>query len=64
MLVQEGADAKTYGMFCVAVVQSVFIFGLDTWVLMPRILKALENLRNRAARRISGRVPRQKNNGS
>ena len=43
ILVQEGADAKTSGMFHVAVVQQILLYGSESWVLTPRILEALES---------------------
>ena len=49
-------NAKTYGIFYVVVVQSIFIFRLETWVVRTCILKALEMLHNHVVRWISSRV--------
>ena len=63
MLVQEGSDTKTSGIFNVAVTKSVLLFGSYTWVVETRILKGLESLHNRAAHWISGRATQRKSNG-
>ena len=40
------------------VVQAVLLFGAETWVITPRIEKALESFMHRAARRITGNETR------
>ena len=35
ILGREGADRRTLGRFYVAVVQTVLLFGSETWVLTP-----------------------------
>ena len=62
ILVREGADAKTSGMFHVAVVQQILLYGSESWVLTPRIIKALESFHHRVARRITGSMPRRLQN--
>ena len=62
MLVWEGDDAKTSGIFYVVLVQYVFLFGLETWVVTCCILKAVENLQNLAVCWISGRMTRRQRN--
>ena len=42
-----------------AVVQQVLLFGTETWVVMPRMEQALSSFMHGAARRITGRQPRQ-----
>ena len=37
-----------------AVVQSVLLFGSETWVLNPRLEKSLEGFHHRASLRMSG----------
>ena len=37
----EGADKRVLGNFFKAVVQVVLLFGVETWVLTPRIERAL-----------------------
>ena len=48
-------------MFYVDVVHYFLIFGSESWVVTPCILRALGSLHNRVARRISGRMPRCQN---
>ena len=42
-----------------AVVQQVLIFGVETWVVTPRMERALNSFMHGAARRITGRQPRR-----
>ena len=42
-----------------AVVQQMLLFGAETWVLTPRIERALDSFMNVDARRITGRQPRR-----
>jgi len=58
VLAREGADARISAMFYKAVVQSVLLYGSETWVVTPAVLKVLEGFHHRAARRLSGRQPR------
>ena len=41
ILGKEESDRRTAGRFYVAVVQLVLLFGSKTWVLTPRLEKAL-----------------------
>ena len=41
ILGQEVADASTSGTFLKAFVQGVLLFGLDTWLVTPRIIRKL-----------------------
>ena len=52
ILGREGADTRKSGSFYVAVVQSILIFGADTWVEMPRIKCLLGGFHHRVERRI------------
>ena len=54
---REGADAKVSGNFFKAVMQAVLLFRAETWVLTPRIERALESFQHGAVRRITGRQP-------
>ena len=58
VLTREGASPRISGMFYKAVVQSVLLYGSETWNLDSTMLKALEGFHHRAARRLSGRRPR------
>ena len=59
ILSREGAEKRVLGNFFRAVVQQVLLFGAETWVLTPRIERALESFMHRATRRITGRPPRK-----
>ena len=41
-----GADTKVSGIFDNAVAQSLFFFGVETWVLTPRMEQDLESFQN------------------
>ena len=51
------------GFFLKSVVQSVLLFGLETWVATPRMGMALGMFQDQVARRITGRLLRQKPDG-
>ena len=55
ILSREGADTKVSGHFYKAVSQAVLLFGADTWVLTPRMERALDIFQHRIARRITRR---------
>ena len=44
-------------MFYKATVQSVLLFGSETWVLTPSTLERLEGFHVKAARRMTGKMP-------
>jgi len=44
-------------MFYKVVVQSVLLYGCETWVITPAVLRVLEGFHNRVARRLSGKRP-------
>ena len=46
MLGRDGADAWVLGVFNTAVVQVVFLYRLESWVISPRIGKALGSIHN------------------
>ena len=52
---REGADKRILGKVFKAVVQHVLLFGAETWVLTPRIERALDLFMHGATRRITGR---------
>ena len=64
VLGREGADPKVSRTFYTVVAQAVLLFGAETWVLTPSMEKALESFQSRVARRITGRQPRRKKDGS
>ena len=57
------ADKRMSGNFFKAVVQQVLLFVAETWVLTPRIERALESFMHGAARRITGNQPRRGGGG-
>ena len=59
ILSREGADRRVSGNFFRAVVQQVLLFGAETWVVTPRIERALKSFMHGDARRITGRQPRR-----
>ena len=63
ILSREGADKKVSGNFFKAVVQAVLLFGAETWVLNPKIERALERFMHGAARRITGKQQRRGGDG-
>ncbi len=52
------------GMFYKATVQSVLLYGSETWSLSPLSMKRLEGFHIRAAWQMSGKRPEQKEDGS
>ena len=58
VLAREGAKPRVSGMFYKAVVQSVLLFGSETWNLNSTMLKTLQGFHHRIARRLSRRMPR------
>ena len=63
ILCQEGADARVLGKIFKAVVQEVLLFRAETWVLTPRMERALESFQNGTARQITGRQPWRRGDG-
>ena len=53
VLESEGADPRVCGMFYKAVVQSVLLYGCETWVVTPAILRMLSGFQIRAAWRMA-----------
>ena len=53
VLTRENASPRVMGYFYKAVVQSVLLYGSETWVLSTRMLQLLESFHYRCARYIS-----------
>jgi hypothetical protein len=51
------ASPKVCGVFYIAIVQAVLLFGSETWKLSPLHLKSLEGFHIRAARHMAGKMP-------
>jgi len=58
VLRRENCRPKVAAMFYKATVQAVLLFGSETWVLTPPMLKALEGFHHRVARQLTGKVGR------
>ena len=56
---RERANKRVSGNFFKAVVQQVLLFGVDTWVVTPRMEWALNSFMHGSAIRITGRQPRR-----
>ena len=59
ILGREGAEKRVSGMFFKAMVHQGLLLEADTWVLNPRIDRALESFMHEVARRFTGRQPRR-----
>jgi len=55
VLAREGADPGVSAMFYKAVVQSVLLYGCETWVVTPAVLRVLSGFHHRVARRLTGK---------
>ena len=64
VLRREGAYPKVSGSFYKAVAHAVLLFGLETWVLTPRMKRALDSFQHRVAWRITGKHPRRHRDGN
>ena len=54
ILSREGATTKTMGYFYKSIVQSVLLYGSETWVVTEQARKSLNTFHHRCARYISG----------
>jgi len=63
ILAREGADPRVSAMFYKAIVQSVLLYGCETWTISPAMLKALRGFHHRVARRLTGKMPHRRGNG-
>ena len=59
-----GGGREGVGKIFKAVVQAVFLFGAETWVLTLRMERAMDIFQHGAARRLTGRKPRISGDGS
>ena len=53
ILSREGAAPRVSGLFYKAVVQSIMLFGAETWVVTPRMGKALGGVQNQVKIRLT-----------
>ena len=61
---KEGVDRINSGRFYVTVVQAVFLFGSEMWVMTPRLEKAVEGFHHQAVRQMAGMGTKCKRNGT
>lgn len=64
VLVREGANYKTMGIFYKTVVMSVLLYGAETWTLTQRQTQMLASFHNRCARNITGRGAYEQEDGT
>ena len=62
ILVWEGDDVWASGNLFKALVQAIFLFGLEKWVATPQIIRTLEGFHHRAVRQMTGKQPQSKPN--
>ena len=55
----ENTSTRVCGMFYKATVQSVLLFGIETWLLSPAALQRLAGFHVKAARRMTGLLPKK-----
>jgi hypothetical protein len=58
-LIRTGVAPEFLGMFYKAIVQAVLLYGCETWVVTPDILRTMEGLHHWIARRITHKMPTQ-----
>ena len=63
ILSREGADPQVSGFLSKSVFQVVLLFGADTWLVTPHIGRVLGGFQYQVARRLIGRILRQKTDG-
>ena len=51
---REGLEPWVSGFFFEAMVQAVLLFDLETWVVTPRMVRALGGFQDHVARRLMG----------
>ena len=59
ILGREGADTRMSGRFFLAMMQTTLLFGTETWVTNPLIVRLLGVFHHRVAQRILGKQPRR-----
>ena len=63
ILSRDGVDPKVSGEIFKAVLQAALLFRAETWVLTPRMERALSSFQHRVARRLTRRQPRRRGVG-
>ena len=60
---REGAAPRVSGFFLKAVVQAVLLFGAETWMATPRMVRVLGGFQDQVARNMTGRILGKKPEG-
>ena len=60
ILSREGVELRVSGFFFKSVVQAVLLFSLETWVVTPRMGRALGGFHDQVEIRMTGRLLRRK----
>jgi hypothetical protein len=61
VLDKEGASPRAKGFFYKTIVQSVLLYGCETWTVTGSMLRVLSSFHHRVARRITDMMPRKTN---
>ena len=64
ILARDGSNTKMMGLFYKTIVQSVLLYGSETWVLTRKMLTALESFHHHCARAITRRFIHQNADGT
>ena len=59
VLSREGVDARTSGRIYLVVVQSVMLYGLETWVMKSCVGRVLGRFHHRVDQNMTGRKPQR-----
>ena len=59
-----GGGYEGVGEFFKVVTQTVLLLGVETWVLTPRMERALSSFQHKFAQRLTVRQPRRRGDGS
>jgi hypothetical protein len=61
VLIRERATPHISGLFYKAIVQTVLLYGSESWVITPAMLKVLDSFHHQVAHCITGHTPHQIN---
>ena len=64
LLTRERCSRRVMGHFYKAIVQSILLYGAETWVIKPENMKKLRTFHRKAARYITNRHIRPLNDGT
>ena len=60
VIAKDSVPATIAGMFFRVVVESVLLYGSETWALPPTALRCLDGFQVEAARRFTGSLPKKR----